>query len=922
MAVDNDVMSLKDMGFTASGKLSEGQGIVGVGQFAKSLEKANLGRLEASEYQGGAGLVDNMLRMTKAIVGRDTVSKEVREYSGWLKKDGAESYKTKVESFLELDGQQQIERMSGGDANIKSALETLFTAHKRGQSGELTNFKDRLGDVWDKAEDWRKGQYEADKGVIDEYMKGAEKAKTETFNSLWEMWDVQNRLDLVKRTAYDINSSDHNRARNPRGEGGSVRPPLEGGLIRRTLAFIKGTVPTEIKERATTVLVGSAETRNLAVRNGLSELKHDALGRASEGSLDRYKMFVKGVISKEELGKEPRQWSKVVDELEVREQERVSSGGEKDTRYLKRIAKLREGKGVSKATDAGQIAYYERFYSGLEKTAHNIYDQKKADWGKYASKAEGGFATGMLPARLTEVAMKLSAMGVDGTFKVVKGVDGTVGLAIESMDTVMADWAIGRIGEATVGRELAAAEHQKSATIFENVDPKESAKLIRGAEAVWQRSAMLAGRTADTLEFSRTSPAMLHVPGALMVEGADLALGGVSVGEKSGKIMESLSARNEKLLSAKTLIAKERGNLKGSEYKGIKETVDQEVNEIFADLPEQFENWEAMNEWVGQKQFGFEVNLGGLGNLLEKTKFTGWINDLVDLENVWVEFRGIDVRKKMLEAIGKITDPDKMKSAWGKILNAGSARRTKAEVLGLEKHEGSRIYHTESQVPLQDQMVIVKKRIAEGAEMLKTQSVDTSTGYDSILEHATLTELSEAQTRWLKIQKDRMVRRSKLDSMWESVPKAAVASAGAFAGMFAFQFLGNHFHEVITKLGIDLGDAKTQLQYAQEALKATGDPANFVDPEYARTHQEWSQQAGQYNVAVDQQNIAELGKELFKGKLKEVASYGMTYLSGLTTLAASGFAAIKLGGGALTPFFGGSKVARMTGLVEDQPNIQ
>lgn len=916
MSADNGLMSLKDMGFTATGKISEGQGIVGVGQFAKSLEKGNLGRLEESAYQGKIGFVDNMLRMTKALVGRDTASKEVREFTTWLKKDGAESYKAKAEAFLELDGHKQLERMSGGDQNIKSALETLFTAHNQGKGGDLSKLKDRLGEVWQKAEDWRVGQYETDKGTIDEYMKGAETAKTETFNSLWEMWDLQEKKDLTNRTKNHINSSDHNITDNPAGENGSQRKPLEGGLIRRTVGWFKG-LPREMGERFSPLVRrgGMPEARTLAIQGGLSELKHDALGRASEGSLDRYEMFVRGVITKEELGKEPRHWSKTLDELEAREQERVVGGGEKDTRYLKRITKLREGKGVSKSTEAGQIAYYEKFYSGLEKTAHNIYDQKKAEWSKYALKAEGGFAAGLLPAPLTEVAMKLSALGVDGTIKVVKGADGTVGLAIESMDTVMADWALGRIGEATVGRELAGE-------MYKTTSSREAARALRGAETVWQRSAMLAGRTADTLEFSRTSPAMLHVPEAMIVEGVDLALGGVSVGEKSSKIMDSLNSRNERLLSAKSLIAQERGNVRGGEYKKFKELVSQEVDEIFAGLPEQFENWDAMHSWVGQKEFGFDVNLGGLGKLLQKSKFTGWINNLVDLKKAGIEFEGIDIRKKMLETIGKITDPDKMKSELGKMLNAGSARRTKAEVLGLEKHEGGRINRTEKQVPLQDQMIIVKKRTIEGGEMLKKRSTETATGYDSILEHATLSELSEAQTRWLKIQRDRMDRRGKLDAMWEALPKAVGAAAGSFAGVVAFQFLGNHFHEVVTKLGVDLGDAKQQLQFAQEALKASGDPANFASPEFGGLHQEWTQQAGQYNVLLDQQNVAAIGTDMFREKLAEITAYGTSLISGLTGIVSAGYAGKKILGGAATPFVGGETVARMTGFVEDQPQIQ
>jgi len=885
MTENNDTMSLKDMGFTASGKLSEGQGLIGVRQLAKSIEKGDLGRLDESEYRGGAGFVDNMLRMTKALIGRDTVSQEVREFIGWIRKDGAEDYKARTEAFLELNGQEQIERMAGGDENIKGALETLFATHQRGQSGDLANFKDLLGDVWQKVEEWRQGQYETDREMIDEYMKGAETAKTETFHSLWEMWDLQEKKDLANRTGNYIRSSDHNRVISPAGEHGSRRKALEGGKIRRAWALVKG-LPRELGERGNALarVEGVSEARNLAIQGGLSELKHDALNRTQDGSLERAEMYVRGVITRDELGTEPRHWSRTLDDLTTREEERVSSGGKKNTRYLRRIAKMRAGGEVRGANNGGKIAYYETLYTNMEASAHATYDSKKAEWSKYALKPEGGFAAGLMPAPLTEAAMKLSALGIDGTLKIVKGVDGTIGLAIESMDGVMADWSLGRIAEACVGRELAGETHQNSRT-------RETARALRGAEAVWQRSAMLAGRTADTLEFSRTSPAILHVPGALMIEGADLVLGGVSVGEKSGQIMESLTARNERLLSAQALMVQERSNVRGNEYQDARDMVDQEINEIFADLPEQFENWEAMNEWKNKKALAF------------------------------AKFGGLAIRQRMLDAIGKITDPDQMQSEWGKILNAGSARRTKLEVLGLESHDGRRINRTVRQVPLLDQMTIAKKRMAEGDEGLASQEIGTSTGYDSVLEHATLTELTQAQKRWLEIQKKRMDRRSKLDSMWESLPKAAGATAGAFAGMFAFQFLGNHFHEVVAKLGIDLGDANEQLRYAQEALKAAGDPANFISPEFAPTHQSWAEAAGQGQVGAIQNQAVELGKQILKGKVSEVISHGMSIFSGLITLASTGFAGMRLMGGAATPFIGGG-VARMTGFVEEQPKIQ
>ena len=947
MAVDTAPMGLKDMGFASDGKLSEGQGIAGVAQFAKTLEKGNLGRLEASEYKGGVGFVDNLARGVKALVGQDTVSREVREFTGWVKKEGAEKYQSHTEAFLELDGQVQLDRMSGGNADIKDALKTLFDAHQRSQDGDVAQFKDRLGDVWKQANEWMNGrdvdgigddgtfqtthedgQYDAHKKMIDEYMEGAEHAKTETFNSLWEMWDLQDRKDLVNRTANYVNSSDHNRAVSPSGERGSKRQPLEGGLIRRAVAWVKG-LPKEIGERGNAVLSveGVSEARELAIRGGLSELKHDALNRAPSGSLERAEMFVKGIITEKELGASG-QLSEKLDELVQREQAKVANGEKKDTRLLKRIEKYRETGKVTKARDGAAVAFYEDFYTPREAEAHKVFDDAKAEWAKYSLKMEGGFAAGLMPAPLTEVAMKLSAFGVDGTLSVARGVDGTVGLAIESMDTVMADWALGRMAEATVGRELAAAEHKKSATIYENVDPKESAKLIRGAEAVWQRSALMAGRTADTLEFSRTSPAVLHVPGALIVEGTDLALGGVSVGERSGKIMDSLYARNEQLLSAKTLIARERANIRGEEYRVAQKVVDQEVAEIFSGLPEQYENWEKMKGWMDQRVLGFEVTTKDVADMakgiLSTTKYTRWLSELVEVDGngtTLVKFDGFAYRKRVLEAVGKWTDPDKMKTELGKILNKGSERRTKAEVLGLEKHEGGRINRSERQVRLQDQLVIVNKKLSEGTEMLKSREVTQPEGYDSILEHATLTELSAAQKRWLNIQKDRMVRRSKLDSMWEGVPKAAGAAAGAVGGVFAFQFLGNHFHDVVKTLGIDLGEAKGQLQYAQEALNAAGDADVFADPNYAETHQSWAQQAGEANVRAAGWQVESLGREVVKATGRQISSYLMAFGSGITSLAATGYTAVRLLGGAATPFVGG-KVARMTGFVEDQPNIQ
>ena len=268
-----------------------------------------------------------------------------------------------------------------------------------------------------------------------------------------------------------------------------------------------------------------------------------------------------------------------------------------------------------------------------------------------------------------------------------------------------------------------------------------------------------------------------------------------------------------------------------------------------------------------------------------------------------------------------MSDPDRYRSQLGKILNKGSERRSVREVLGLEDHEGKRINRTANQVPLIDQMVIVRKRLTEGSEKLTTLDVSTAEGYNTALEHASLSEVDTAQRDYLQVQKTRMKRRKKLDDMWETVPKRVGETAAAVGAVFAFKFIGNHFHDVVQKLGIDLGETQGQLQYAEEALKAAGSPDVFTDHAYSATHQTWSQEAGRAAVDNLKDQVGELSKDQLIAKGKTIASYATVYWSGAATIATSVWTSIKLLGGAATPFVGG-KIARMTAFDEESPEIK
>jgi hypothetical protein len=968
--IGDNLMNLKDMGFTATGNISEGQGIVGIGQVAKTIEKGQLDRLKTSEYSGTGGFIDNILRASKALVGQDTVSREVVETRKWVKKVGSRELKQQIETFLQLDAQTQIERMSGGDPEARSMVEELFKTHKKGETGNLATLSEQLGSVWQNANEWMNGkdvsgpdgkqvhidgQYDADKKLIDEYMDGAEDAKTETFNALGEMWRWQEKKDLVNRTASYINSSDHNIAVSSSGEHGSRRQKLEGGAIRRALAWVKG-LPREWGERGNALVrvEGITEARSLAIKGGLSELKHDALSRAKAGSLDRVEMFARGLITQDELGiKDNAAIIKIMDEIVKKDAESVAQGNKKDVRLLNRIGKFRNEGKVAKASNASAIAYYDRLYTSGEKAAHEVYDVAKAKWGKYALKAEGGFAAGILPAPLTELTMKLSALGLDGVLMVRKGVDGTFGLALESVDTAIADMALARIGEATVARELAAKNY-----LTDPENKSNNAKILRGADTIWQHAIVLGGDAVGTIEGSQTSPITLHLPGAIAVEGAEMVLGG-KVSKRSGKLMVSLAERNNKLLSGKHLISAERLNIQNDDYAESLRGVTEEVGALFQDIPEHFQTRADMEKWMNERVLGFQVTDRDLidvaRGVLSGTKLTkrladsilpeyierepsdySWISDpmeraereaddLADIarnkEKVLLQFNGLDYRNKVLSAIGRWTDPEKYKSQLGKILNQGSERRTVQEVLGLEDHEGKRINRTANQIPLIDQMVIVRQKLSEGSQKLSTLDVTTAEHYNAALEHASLSELDTAQRDYLQVQKNRMQRRKKLDKMWEAVPKTVGETAGAIGAMFAFKFIGNHFHEVAQRFGIELGETQGQLQYAQEALKAAGNPDVFVDPAYAATHQGWSLEAGKTAVDNIKDQVGEVSKDLLASKAKAIASYATVYLAGAASLATSVFTSIKLVGGAITPFVGG-KIARMTAFDEDRPEIK
>jgi len=752
----------------------------GGGDFLKQTVGAHerqfdLQRFKTSERTGIVGGTEDILRRIGNELGLGQDTRELGILKKMLKEKGAQELFQSIvgKEMTGKSAEDQADFMSAGMASVKEVVLDLIDVQSKASELNSKVVSEALSNLW---KSFAEGS-ESDRKAIRAFLSESKKARKESWDTMLQMWDVQEDLDSVHKVkeitdiGEDIPEDDE------------YDFNMNGGVIRKIASFIR-RLPGGAVKRVGAPFERSGKRAKHEVQDRLAQLRSRA--RVLGSDVEDVQMWAQGMISRKELGGV---------NLSVADLTKAGINEEQVTAFTKNeeLAEFSRNGKFLRASESKQIAFLEKFLANRVTKAEESFNQARNRYldfdVKNANNWDKALAVAAVPVDVilpkwfkSAVAESLVTAG-DGVLSLTEGVGGGIGFGIDRMEAVIAQSALEDLSSSAVARQMA-VEKLTEAMASEDVAEKdlvEAAAALRGAETALARAALLAGRADDTVslaEGKNLAVSALAAPIEMGISLIDNVTGGVLVGEKTQKVFAEIFSRTKKLLdgdgviksvSAELMLSRSKDSLAQSAASEERAWFDSKIAQ--AGIPAEYANDKSMEYFISNKLFA----------------------------------------GKLVESFRQLVGPEMSKSQLWRVIAGGSKRQS---VEAVKTNTADR-----------RSLSTMAIEFAKGnlADRVGAEKADTA------VQEATLITLRDSQRRFAESELKQISTRAKLDKMWSNVFALGAGAAAAAVSTLAFRGLEAVASSWVDAAGISFGKAASELQNMQDGLQKIVETAQQYD---------------------------------------------------------------------------------------------